>query len=250
MNRPVFYDESGVRVMAVQWTARATCLLGGLVCLAVMATLGTHVSLPALDRLNPFAGLSQRTDADRSANRLGASEPLPGQVVNEDTRRIGTERTAVAPMSESLPERLTGPSVERSIRTAGTDRTAGTRPAKTDQTPVAAQAGPNPVAQQPPGHRARGHAGSKAPQAQTPEHRGRSLTHPTSRAAAKPAAQRRTQPARSTKTPQPPQHPTSRVPAAKSNPAAQPRNQSAKPAKTPQPSKPSMPGSVPAPAKP
>ena len=89
VDRPVFYDDSGVRVVAVQWTVRATCLLGVLLCLAVAATLGTHVSLPRLDQLHPIVVLSQEADGSQSA-----IEPLPTRIVNEDARRTGSRGRA------------------------------------------------------------------------------------------------------------------------------------------------------------
>ena len=252
MNRPVFYDDSGVRVVAMQWTARATCLLGALVCLAVVATLGSHVSLPALDRLNPFAGLSQRTDASLSADRPDAIEPVPRQVVNEDARRIRTERAVVvATRSTSPAERLTRLRVERPgrARTAGTEKVGGLTPAKTIQTPGATRADQNPIAHQLPGHRSPGHAaGSKAHQAQA--NPGRASTHPASRAAAAkshPGAPGRTQSAEHVRTPKSSTQPASRTAAAKSHSGAPARRQSAKPA---EPLKPVEHGSAPANAKP
>jgi hypothetical protein len=186
VNKPVFYDDSGVRAVAMQWTGRTTCLLGALVCLGVAATLGAHVTLPGLERLNRVAGVSQPSGPSRSAERPVAIEPLPPQRLSEDARQVGTGRAAVAaPKPPSPKAKLTRPGIERSVTIpiSRTDKVAGTT-AKTDNVPTAVPAGPNPIAQRPAAPGARRNAGaSKADQAPSRKVAGGSSAHPASRAA-------------------------------------------------------------------
>ena len=123
MNRPVFYDDSGVRAMAIQWTGRAGFLIGALVCLALTATLGAHVPLPGLERLNPVSALSQRSEGSRNAGQHDALEPRPTQIVDETASRVGAERAlAIAPRSASPAEKPAKRNAQRSAaRRAGTN---------------------------------------------------------------------------------------------------------------------------------
>ena len=222
LNRPVFYDDSGVRAVAVQWTGRATCLLGVLVCLAVAATLGTHVSLPGLDRLHPLGSLVQRPDASRSVARRDAIEPLPIQIVNGNVRPAGTERTAVVTQQPIPPARTaTEPAVERSAATrtgSSNARAVGSTPPNTGS-----QTGPRPEAASrgrdgitaPPGLGGGARAGGeKATRSKALETSGKSSTRSASRASAaksKPDPQARTGPAKGAGTVKAPKQKASRA---------------------------------------
>lgn len=207
VNGPVFYDDSGVRVVAWQWSARASILVGGLLCLAVMAALGTHVSLPGLNRLNPFVSLSQRPDASRSPERREAIEPLPAPILREDDRRAGPGRAAaVTPESNSPAKQATAPATERAaaVLTGEKSARAVAAPSKTDreaaQQPEPTPSGRNPITG-PPGLRGQGHpVGSKAKaKAKALERSGKPSAHSAGRAAAekpKPGQQPHTGPAK------------------------------------------------------
>jgi hypothetical protein len=199
----VFYDDSGTRAVAIQWTGRASILLGALVCLALTASLGAHVSLPGLERLNPFAALSQRSDASRNADQDDAVEPRPTQIVDETAGRLGTERAlAIAPHSTSTTEKVAKLDAQRSaVRRSGTNArvvgsprsTPGTGSGRTaDATPPGRQAVAAPATLPRRAHADRG----KSNEAKSADHSAKPSTHPASRVAAaksKHGAQARTQ---------------------------------------------------------
>lgn len=65
-DRPVFTDDTGLRAAVLQWGSRGGCLLGALLCTALVLTLQTHVSIPSLEKA--FLGSSEglRPSAGRS----------------------------------------------------------------------------------------------------------------------------------------------------------------------------------------
>ena len=80
---PIFTDGSGRRVVVVQWTARAFCLVAALVAGAVVFTLTTHVPLPGLDRIisprtGPDASRTTTDGTDTAGRALVAGLPAAG----------------------------------------------------------------------------------------------------------------------------------------------------------------------------
>jgi hypothetical protein len=137
-DRPVFTDETGLRAALVQWGGRGGCLLGALLCTALLLTLQTHVSLPSLqgallsssEGLRPTRGGVSHTLGEDAAPRTelrGQSGQIrvagqPGQLAEPTLDSAATGARAVA----ETP--ITAQRVQRVAVTSASDGSGATQP--------------------------------------------------------------------------------------------------------------------------
>jgi hypothetical protein len=144
-DRPVFTDDTGLRAAVLQWGSRGGCLLGALLCTALVLTVQAHVSLPSLEKV--FLGSSEGLRPARAgvSHTLGA-DAAPRTKLRGESDQIGVDGQRVQlakPTFESATTAtrqvgetpITG---QRAQRATGTSATAGS-----DTQPVAGTATPS-----------------------------------------------------------------------------------------------------------
>jgi hypothetical protein len=113
-DKPVFSDDSGIRVAVLKWGVWAICFIAVLLGSALALTLRTHVSLPEVNQLQPTSREQIGKEAVPPAAETSSQPPQPSTTLQPSTT---FQPTDAAP----------SPTGKRSRPTAGATAAARTR---------------------------------------------------------------------------------------------------------------------------